>query len=589
MKQHIQSLVEQSLQQLKQQGFLAADLPLPEVHIEHARDKQFGDFACNIAMLLGKRAKMNPRQLAEHIVRQLPTSHWVSKTDIAGPGFINFYMTDDAKHQVLHDIFKLKNQFGLATVWHDKKIHMEFVSANPTGPLHAGHGRWAAFGAACANLLEAIGAKVHREYYVNDAGRQMNILAVSVWLRYLALCGETFTFPNNGYKGQYVKDIAQGVLNDYQQQYCKPAADVFADIPADATDDGQGDKEQHIDALIQRGKTLLGDEGYRIFHQRALDVIIDDIRTDLSEFGIDYDEWFSERTLFNDNLIYKTIDRLREAGHTYELDGNLWFRSTAFGDDKDRVLIRKNGEPTYFAVDVSYHLSKFQRGATDVIDVLGADHHGYISRISAAVQALGFAPEQLTFLIGQFATLYRGKERVQMSTRSGEFVTLRELREEVGKDAARFFYVMRKNDLHLEFDIDLAKSESSDNPVYYIQYAHARICSIQRQLAEKGWTWQESDGLAQARLLTEPQELALLETLEKYPETILYAGTHYEPHVLAQYLRELATCLHSYYNALPFLVEDTALRHARLALVFATKHVLANGSSLLGISTPEVM
>ncbi len=593
MKQHLKSLIEHALQQLKQNNTLTTEIYPHDIHIEHARDKQFGDYASNIAMLLGKAAKTNPRQLAEQIIQHLPHSSWVVKVEVAGPGFINFFVSDQAKHQVLNDIFRLKSQFGRSTVWQHKHIHIEFVSANPTGPLHAGHGRWAAFGAACSNLLEAVDAKVHREYYVNDAGRQMNILAVSVWLRYLELCGEHFAFPSNGYKGEYVKNIAQDLSLEHGHHYQHPAAKVFADIPADEAEDAHGnktgDKELHIDALIQRAKELLGENGFEVFHAQALNVILADIRQDLSEFGVEYNEWFSERTLFKDNLVFKTIDKLCSAGHTYEQDGNLWFRSTTFGDDKDRVLIRKNGEPTYFAVDISYHLSKFERGATHAIDVLGADHHGYTTRISAAMQGLGFVPEQLTFLIGQFATLYRGKEKVQMSTRSGEFVTLRELREEVGKDAARFFYVMRKNDLHLEFDIDLAKSESSDNPVYYIQYAHARICSVERQLSEKGWQWNEEAGLAQASLLKQPQELALLETLTKYPEMITHAATHYEPHIVAQYLRELATDLHSYYNALPFLVEDSALRNARLTLIFATRHVLVNGSLLLGISTPEVM
>jgi arginyl-tRNA synthetase len=587
MKQQLKTLIEQSLQQLQHNTSLPT-IDLPDVQIDHARDKQFGDYACNIAMILAKSLKMNPRVVAELIVGALPASTLVKQVNIAGPGFINFVVTDQAKFQVLHDIFTQKQKFGRTDIGKDQRVHIEFVSANPTGPLHVGHGRSAAFGAVCCNLMEAIGINVHREYYVNDAGRQMNILATSVWLRYLELCGEQFTFPSNGYKGQYIKEIAQGLFDEHGKQFQHAAKIVFADIAPDAKDDGTGDKEAHIDGLIERCKTLLGDD-YHIFHQRALQVILDDIRDDLADFGVTYTEWFAEASLFKNNLVYIAIEKLKASGHTYEKEGNLWFNSTAFGDDKDRVLIRKNGDLTYFAVDITYHLSKFERGATHVIDVLGADHHGYYTRIAAALQALGIDANKLSFLFIQFATLFRSGERAQMSTRSGEFVTLRELRDEVGNDAARFFYVMRKNEQHLEFDLDLAKSESSDNPVYYIQYAHARICSVERQLKEKGWQWDATQGLAHVELLQQEHEKALLETIAKYPEVIVTAAKQYEPHMLAQYLRQVAMDLHSYYNALPFLVDDSQLRNARLALVFATRQVLVNGSQLLGISTPEVM
>lgn len=587
MKTHIQQLVQQALSTLQQQGELPESKHLPQ--IDHTRDKQFGDYACNIALILAKEAGRKPRDIAKMLIDELPTSDKISNVDIAGPGFINFYLSDTALHSVIEEVLRAGEDFGRSEFGSNETINLEFVSANPTGPLHVGHGRSVAYGAACANLLEAVGYNVHREYYVNDAGRQMNILATSIWLRYLELCGESFDFPSNGYRGDYVQDIAKTIQKNHQDAFHWPAKEVFAGLPADETEPGVGDKEAHIDALIERAKEFLGETGYQTVLDHGLESVLSDIRQDLEETGLVYQEWFSERQLFNPDKVDECIQTLEAKGHTYKRDGCLWFNSTAFGDDKDRVLVRKNGQPTYFASDCAYHLSKFQRGAKRIIDILGADHHGYVSRIRAAVSALGYDAEAMTVLIVQFAVLYRGDEKVQMSTRSGSFITLRELRDEVGKDATRFFYVMRKAEQHLDFDLELAKSQSSDNPVYYIQYAHARICSVFRQLEEQGIPWVTEEGLDNFDLLMEAQEISLIHRLARYPETIHAAAINYEPHILAHYLRDLAQDLHTYYNAHQFIVDHESLRNARLALVAATRQVLASGMALLGISQPEVM
>jgi arginyl-tRNA synthetase len=450
-----------------------------------------------------------------------------------------------------------------------------------------GHGRGAAYGAAVADLLEAVGFEVHREYYVNDAGRQMDILATSVWLRYLELAGEELAFPSNGYKGDYVWDIAATLHRDHGDAYRHAAAEVFDGVPAD--EPAGGDKEAHIDALIGRAKALLGEPRYRFVFELGLNVILDDIREDLALFGVRYDQWYSERSLVESGAVDKCIERLREAGHLYERNGAWWFRSTDFGDEKDRVVVRDNGQTTYFASDIAYHLDKLERGFERVIDVWGADHHGYVPRVKAALQALGENPDRLDVLLVQFAVLYEGGQKKQMSTRSGEFVTLRELRKDVGRDAARFFYIMRKCEQHLDFDLDLARSRSNENPVYYVQYAHARICAVFRQAREKGIDSTLSAGTTNLERLLEPHEQALLKSLARYPEVVLAAATHEEPHQLTHYLRELANELHTYYNAHPFLVEDDALRDARLKLISAVRQVLANGLRLIGIDAPERM
>ena len=592
MKAELTALLQQAIQALQAEAVLPAELA-PNIQIERTRDKSHGDFACNIAMLLAKPAKMKPRDIAARIVSVLPDSRAVDKVEIAGPGFINFFITADSQTMVVPAILAAGDRFGCSDLGKGKRVQVEFVSANPTGPLHVGHGRGAAYGATVADLLEAVGFEVHREYYVNDAGRQMDILATSVWLRYLGLCGVELDypgeqdFPSNGYKGDYVWDIA-ATLHRENGDAMQHSWGVISDGLADDEPAG-GDKEQHIDALINKAKTLLRPDQYRLVFDLGLNYILDDIRDDLAHFGVTYDEWYSERSLSDSGAVMKALERLQASGHTYEKGGAIWFKSSDFGDEKDRVLVRDNGQTTYFASDIAYHMHKLERGFERVIDIWGADHHGYVPRVKAALQALGDDPSKLDVLLVQFAILYRGGEKMQMSTRSGEFVTLRQLRKEVGNDAARFFYVMRKSEQHLDFDLDLAMSQSNENPMYYIQYAHARVCSVFRQLAEKGLAHDAQNGIAQLGKLDTEHELALFNSLGKYPELLETAALNHEPHQLVYYLRELANDFHTWYNAHQFLVDDAAVRDARLTLNLAVRQVLANGLKLLGVSAPESM
>lgn len=585
MKEQIAQLLETALQTLKAQGVVPSDIT-PNIQIENTRDKAHGDFATNLALMLAKPAKTNPRALAQQLCDALPVSSSIDKTEIAGPGFINFFVNDAAIYSVIGDVLAAGETFGLKSANSSERVQVEFVSANPTGPLHVGHGRGAAYGATVADLLQAVGVNVEREYYVNDAGRQMNILAVSVWLRYLELLGTTLSFPANGYQGAYIKEIATDLHSRCGDTLQRSLDEVFSDIPAD--EPAGGDKELHIDGLIERAQKLLGDD-YNLAFDAGLEAILADIREDLGEFGVDYQCWFSERSLTSSGDVNQALERLQQSGHLYEKEGNLWFRSTDYGDDKDRVVKRANGQTTYFASDIAYHMNKFERGFDKVINVWGADHHGYITRVKAAIQALGYDPERLVVKLVQFAILYRSGERVQMSTRSGSFVTLRELRDEVGNDACRFFYVTRKADQHMDFDLDLAKSESKDNPVYYIQYAHARVCSVLRKLESEGMHWDKDAGLASLQLLDTDAERDLVTALRKYPETLENAALNFEPHLLSNYLRELASDFHTYYNGHKMLIEDAQLRNARLTLSAAVRQVLANGLQLLGVSAPEQM
>lgn len=561
----------------------AAGLP---VTVERTRDPAHGDFACNLAMQLAKAAKRKPRELAAAIVEVLPNDALVARVEIAGPGFINFHLAPAAYQQELRLVTDQGTNYGRSQHGAGRRVIVEFVSANPTGPLHVGHGRHAAYGATIANLLDAVGYKVHREYYINDAGRQMDILAASVWLRYLECFGEQFPFPSNGYRGDYLHPIADRLVEQAGRSLVRRAAEIFRDLPPDAP---AGDKDAYIDAVILRARELLGADGFRRAFDVALDDILADIRQDLEEFGVRYDEWFSERSLSDGGAIDRALTRLRSHDVVYGKDGAQWFRATDFGDEKDRVVVRENGAKTYFASDIAYHLQKRERGFEQLIDVLGADHHGYVARVRAGLVAMGEPGECLEVRLVQFVTLYRGGEKVQMSTRSGEFVTLRELRREVGNDAARFFYVMRSNDQHLDFDLQLATSKSNENPVYYIQYAHARVCSVLRQMREKGYDYDAARARGALHRLVEPHERALLASISRYPEVIELAALQRAPHALVHYLRELANDFHTYYNALPFLVDDAELRDARLTLVQGLRQVVRNGLGLLGVSAPEAM
>ena len=586
MKQKLETLLQQAVVSLKSESILDQNIN-PQINIERAKDTRHGDFATNLAMMLAKPAETNPRQLAEKIISLLPDDPAITKVEIAGPGFINFFINANTQFQVIKQIHEMGKNYGLSNIGAGKKVQVEFVSANPTGPLHVGHGRGAAYGSAVADLLHAVGFNVSKEYCVNDAGRQMDILATSIWLRYLEECGEVVVFPSNGYRGEYIRDIAFNIHKNTGNEYRRPAELVLEDIPAD--EQQGGDKEIHIDALIDRAKTLLGQSLYLDLFQAGLTVILDDIKDDLKEFGVTYQEWFSERSLMENGSIKEALNRLDKAGYLYKKEGATWFSSSRLGDEKDRVVIRENGQSTYFASDIAYHMNKLDRGFDQIINIWGADHHGYIPRVYAAMKALGADDSKLKVLLVQFAILYRGSEKVPMSTRSGEFVTLRQLRSEVGTDAARFFYVMRKSEQHMDFDLKLATSKTNENPVFYVQYAHARVCSVLRQLDEKGWERDLVLGMENLDRLTETHESALITTLSKYPERLEKSALSYEPHQLIHYLRELANNFHTYYNAHQFLVDDVALRNARLNLICAAKQILSNGLTLLNINTPESM
>lgn len=579
MKEIAVNLLTQAAQSLQQQGLLE-DFSADQVSVERTRDASHGDFASNLAMKLAKQSRCNPRELAQKLVDLIPVSGQVEKIEIAGPGFINFYFGKAAYLDLIDSIRTAKENYGHCTVGQGKSVMVEFVSTNPTGPLHVGHGRGAAYGDALARVLSAAGYNTHSEYYINDAGRQMDILALSVWLRYLEYCGQSVSFPGNAYQGEYIKDVAAALFESYGDRFTMDSSSLFSDLSEDL--------ELSIDQLILRCKETLGETGFRIVFDAACNSQVEDIKKDLAEFGVSFDNWFSERSLVDNGDIAESIRKLEENGHMYEEEGAKWFRSTEFGDEKDRVVVRANGVHTYFASDIAYHYNKAERGFDQIINIFGSDHHGYIKRIYASFEALGNNPERLKFLLVQFAILYRGDQKVSMSTRGGEFVSLRELRDEVGNDAARFFYVLRKPDQHMDFDLDLAKSQSSENPVYYIQYAHARICSVFRQLEEKGMQTLENSK-PDYGLLVEPQEMELLKMLSRFPEVVELAAATYEPHQIAYYLRDLANAFHTYYNAHPFLASEDTMRLARLGLIDATRNVISNGLDMLGVSAPQSM
>ena len=586
MKEHIEELLNQALLHLIRDGVLSADCDIVP-QLERTRSPEHGEFASNVAMVLAKRTGMAPKKLAEIIRDKLPRSRQLSHAEIAGPGFINFYMNQVALTTVVNDILYHGDSYGHVPPGSMHEVTVEFVSANPTGPLHVGHGRGAAYGASLASILQASGYQVQREYYVNDNGRQMDILAVSVWLRYLELCGEQIRFPQNGYRGDYIYDIAREVRNEVGDKWRFKGREVTDGLAPDEGDGGN--RETHIDAVIDRARVLLGHAGYLVFFETSVDSILTDIQKDLSGFGVDFDHWFSEKELEDSGAITRAVERLEENGHLYIKDGATWFRASALGDEKDRVIIRENGRTTYFASDIAYFLNKMERGFEKALYIFGADHHGYIARLRAAAQGLGEDPDRLEILLVQFAVLFRDGEKVSMSTRSGQFITLRELREEVGSDAARFFYIMRSHEQHLDFDLDLAKSRTNENPVYYIQYAHARICSVFRNLEQMDETHNQAIGEAALNLLTEPNEVLLLRALSRYPEVIESSARLRAPHQLAHYLQALATEFHAYYNSQQFLVDDENIRNVRLNLILATRIVLADGLALLGISAPDTM
>ena len=583
IKTHLSGLMRAALLSLAPDQ---ADTP---ILIERPKQAAHGDFACNLAMQLARALKRNPREIAQLLLGEIPPSPFVARTEIAGAGFINFHLLPAAKLDVVRRILDQGENFGRSMQGGKRKLQIEFVSANPTGPLHVGHGRGAAYGASLSSLLAFAGWDVTREYYVNDAGRQMDILALSGWLRYLERCGENVPFPPNAYQGEYVRDMAAAMQTAHGNKFVRPAATVLQGTPglpdaARADDEAKAQREAHLDALIASGKRLLGKD-WDYVHAHVLTEQLADCRSDLEEFGVNYDVWFSEKSLFDTGLVARCVELLEKAGHIYEQNGARWFRSTTFGDEKDRVVQRDNGLYTYFASDIAYHLNKFERGFTRIINIWGADHHGYIPRVKGSLAALGLDPDVLDVALVQFAVLYRNGQKAPMSTRSGEFVTLRTLREEVGNDACRFFYVLRKSDQHLDFDLDLAKSQTNENPVYYIQYAHARVCSVLAQ-----WNGDESDlGKADLARLDNAYELALAAKLGEFPEQVEAAAADLAPHMIAFYLKDLSAAFHSYYNAERMLVDDVALKDARVALAVAVRQVIRNGLAILGVSCPQSM
>lgn len=573
LKAHLSSIFSKAVAQI------SPDASEPDIHLERPKLAMHGDYACNIAMQLAKALKQNPRQIASAILDALPASDHIEKTEIAGAGFINIFLKSESKQLVLKQILQSGDSFGRCNLGAGKRVQVEFVSANPTGPLHVGHGRGAAFGASLSNLLSTAGFEVTREYYVNDAGRQMDILALSTWLRYLELVGVDILFPSNAYQGTYVRDMARIIFEAHGDRYKHPPGEILYDIPTVVSDE-----DAHLDDLIMSAKRLLG-EDYQYIHDFVLNEQLGDCRNDLMAFGVVFETWFSEQSLFDNGMVAQAVENLEAAGHIYVQNGAKWFRSTEFGDEKDRVVQRENGLYTYFASDIAYHLNKIERGFDRIIDIWGADHHGYIARVKGALQAAGAPSEKLEIALVQFAVLYRDGKKASMSTRSGEFVTLRELRREVGNDAARYFYVLRKCDQHLDFDLDLAKSQSNENPVYYVQYAHARIARVLEQ-----WGGDPADlHKADPAQLSGEHELDLLQRLIDYPDLIESAARELSPHLIAFYLKELASAFHSYYNASQFLVPDEQIKLARLSLIAAVKQVIRNGLDLLGVSAPEKM
>nr|WP_320115441.1 arginine--tRNA ligase [uncultured Desulfuromonas sp.] len=554
MKTRLKEAVELALRQCFAAEKLISN-EIPDFAVEVPNRSGHGDFAVNAAMLMARTEKKAPRQIAEILVAQLNEQggFW-DKIEIAGPGFINFFLSASCWHEALKDVYAQGANFGKSDVGAGKRVQVEFVSANPTGPLHIGHGRGAATGDAVASVLAEAGFEVQREYYINDAGNQMDTLGRSVYLRYCQLQGQDVDFPEDCYQGDYIRDYAQQILDREGRR--------FLDM-------------EETDAIAW-------------FSREGGEAIRQGIDDDLQKFGIRFDNWYSEQTLYDRDLVKAGIEALTRDGYTYEQDGAIWFRTTDFGDDKDRVLIRSNGVTTYFASDVAYHREKYQRGFDIVIDVWGADHHGYVPRMKAVLAALGRNPEDLQIILVQLVNLLREGEQIAMSTRAGKFVTLKEVVDEVGKDACRFFFLMRRSDSQLDFDLELAKKQSTENPVYYVQYAHARVCSINRNAEESGIALLSGNDV-KLDALTLPEELQLTKMMSRYPEVVASAALNYEPHKITFYLQELAAQFHSYYNQHRVIVDDVDVSQARLYLVNAVKQVVYNALTVLGVSAPEKM
>ena len=570
MKNTIKDLIKKSLLKIDKDR----DISVENIEVNICKDKKFGDFSSNISMKSSHLYNQKPRDLAAEIIAGIEENKNISKIEIAGPGFINFFITKNTKFEIIEKILNEKNNFGKNKIGKNLKVLIEFVSANPTGPLHVGHGRGAAFGDCLSKLLKTNGYEVFKEYYVNDAGKQIDILTLSVLQRYHELINDEYSFQYEDlYKGDYIWDIAAEVHRNFQETF------LIKDLHTQ--------KFNLVDDYISHVKNIISKEKFNEIKNLSVKFIQDNIKKTLILSGIEFDSWFLESSLLQNDNLQDVIDFLSSNNHTYQKDNALWFKSTDKGDEKDRVLIKENNDHTYLATDIAYHKDKIERNYNRVINIWGADHHGYISRIKGAFNIFSKGKSDLTILLVQFANLYRGKKKVSMSTRSGDFITLEQLLKEVGKDATRFFYIARKSDQHMDFDIELAKTNDSNNPVYYIQYAHARICSIFRQSRENNMTFSYSKKCLD--LLSEEEELKIIKKLYSYPDIVKKSAERYEPHLLTNYMRELAQEIHSYYNKFQILVDDNNIRNARLSLIEACRQVLENSSNIIGIKMPEKM
>ena len=585
MKNDLIRILKTVLKQIGEENGI--DFSNKKVSIQENKEKSHGDYASNLAMVIAKDLSQTPREVAEKICSLLPSEEWIEKVNIAGPGFINFYLKKDTHNEILLLIEESGRDFGRNNSGNGERVLIEYVSSNPTGPLHVGHGRGAAFGSVLSELLRCAGYKVDEEYYVNDHGRQMNILTISIWLRYLHQNGQELKFSKKGYQGVYVEQLAKQLAEEKGTKYNlkENESDLLELLEAQET-------EEDLDRLIGWGKSFLK-ENFEEIREFSLREIMSSIKEDLKLFGVNHNLWFNESSMYSNKIdlpdIDKSIKLLSESGFLYEKEEALWFKSTEFGDDKDRVVKRANSDNTYFASDISYHLDKYDRGYDRIINVWGADHHGYLPRVSAAMEALGKSRDKLEVVFIQFANLLRNGEKVSMSTRGGEFIPLIELIEEVSSEAARFFYINRKADQHLDFDLDLAKSQTKDNPLYYIQYAHARICGVFETLKKEGMKLNQDLGLDNLNLLNLDQEIEIQKMLLQYPEVISRAAKNSEPHLICYYLKDLSGLFHSYYNSERFLVDDEKLMNSRLFLLKGTKQVISNGLEILGIGAPESM
>ena len=589
MKEELKKSLHQALKSLGKEHNI--NLSETKIEVKENKEKKFGDFSSNLALTLSKILSKPPGDIAEMLLNELGEKDFIDRMEIAGPGFINFFLSHASRTEILKTINKEKEKFGFSTKKKAEKesVLIEYVSSNPTGPLHVGHGRGAAFGSVLASMLKAIGHQVDEEYYVNDQGRQTEILSLSVWLRYLEIFNQVSLFPNNCYQGAYIESLAKDLKKNKDKKYCienKIGKEVSQMLSLDLT-------EEELDSLIAKSKKVLK-KGFEEIKTFALESILQNIEGDLKAFGVEHNKWFKESSMFRSSktsvsLISEALDSLESKKRVYEKDGALWFKSTDFGDEKDRVVKRENGATTYFASDIAYHANKFDRGYSKIINVWGADHHGYLPRVRAAMSALGEDTDKFEVIFIQFANLVRGGKKLSMSTRAGEFISLNELIEEVTSEAARFFFINRKGNQHLDFDLDLAKEESKDNPLYYIQYAHARICSVFDKLKENKKSYKESIALESLDQLESDQEVEIQQLLSQFPDVVNRSAENYEPHLLCYYLRNLAGAFHSYYNNERILVEEENTLQAKLFLISAVRQVLFNGLKILSISAPESM